>query len=67
LSQEGDRFLRVEIGGGTSKFISWRLYLKSYQGRVEWQLEGANEQSYAIQVFNLLSPMVEGKQRDFFA
>ncbi len=66
LSQEGDKILKVEIGGGTSKFISWRLYLKSYQGRLEWQLEGANEQSYAIQVSNLLSPMVEGRQSDFF-
>ncbi len=66
MSQKGDRILRVEIGGDKSRFISWRLCLKSYQGQFEWQLVGANEQSYAIQVSNLLGPMVEGRQNEMF-
>jgi len=64
LFQEGDKILRVEVGGGMSRFISWRLYIKSNQG-LKWQLKSANEQSYVIQVFNLFSPMVEGRHNDF--
>jgi hypothetical protein len=49
-----------------SRLISWRLCVNSNQG-FQWQLESANEQSYAIQGSNLLNPMVEGKHNDFFA
>jgi hypothetical protein len=66
LLQEGDMILKVEVGGGKFGLISWKLYLKANQG-FKWQLKGANEQSYAIQVSNVFSPMVEGRHIDFFA
>jgi hypothetical protein len=66
LLQEGDMILKAEAGGGMSRLISWKLYLKSNQG-LKWQLKGANEQSYTIQVSNMFSPMVEGRHIDFFA
>jgi len=47
LFQERDKILKVEVGGGTSKLISWKHCGKSNQG-LKWQLENADEQSYAI-------------------
>jgi len=64
--QKGNMILRVEARGGMFRLISWKLYLKSNQG-FKWQLKGANEWSYAIQVYNMLSAMVEGIHIDFFA
>ncbi len=32
LLQEEDRILKVEVGGGTSRLISWRHCLKSNEG-----------------------------------
>jgi hypothetical protein len=42
LFQDGDIILKVEIGGGTSRLINWRLCVKSNQG-IKWQLESVNE------------------------
>jgi hypothetical protein len=47
-------------------FINWRLYVKLSQG-FKWQLESLDEQTYAIQSYNLLNPLIEGRQSDFFA
>jgi hypothetical protein len=47
LFQKGDKILRVEVGGSTSKLISWRHCGKSNQG-LKWQLESVDEQSYVI-------------------
>jgi hypothetical protein len=35
LLQEKDKSLKVEVGGNTSQFISWKLYLKLDQ-RFKW-------------------------------
>jgi hypothetical protein len=40
----------MDTKGGISIPISWKLCSKSNQG-LKWQLEGADEQSYAIHVF----------------
>jgi hypothetical protein len=32
LLQERDKILKVEVGGNMSRFISWKSYLKPYQG-----------------------------------
>jgi hypothetical protein len=45
-------------------FISWKLCVKSSQG-FKWQLESLNEQTHAIQSYNLLNPLIEGRQSDF--
>jgi hypothetical protein len=66
LLKEGDKILRVEAVEVQSRFISWRLCFKLDQ-RFKWQLEGVDEQSYAVQVSNLLNPMVERRHNDFFA
>jgi hypothetical protein len=29
---QGDKILKVEVGGGTSQLISWKFYLKLDQG-----------------------------------
>ncbi len=42
LFQEEDKIIRVEASGGMSRFINWRLYVKSNQG-LKWQLESADE------------------------
>jgi hypothetical protein len=42
LLQEGKKILKVEIGGGTSRLISWRLSIKPSQG-LKWQLESLSE------------------------
>jgi hypothetical protein len=41
--------LKVEVGGGTSKLIRWKLCWKLDQG-LKWQMDGVDEQSYAIHV-----------------
>lgn len=44
-----------------SQGLCWKL-----DQEFKWQMESDDEQSFAIQVFNMFNPMVEGKQVDFF-
>jgi hypothetical protein len=66
LLQVGNKVLKVEVKGGLSKLISWRLCQK-FDQELKWQLESSNEQSYLLQFFNVLSPIVECRHVDFFA
>jgi hypothetical protein len=56
----------VDVGGGLSRFISWRLCQKIDQ-EFKWQVESFDEQPYSLHVFNILSPIIEGSRVDFFA
>jgi hypothetical protein len=65
LLQVGDKVLRVEARGGLSSLRSWILCQKLDQ-KFKWQLESFDGQSYMLQFSNKLSPVIEGRQVDFF-
>ncbi len=66
LLQVGVKVSGVEVRRGLYRLISQRLCHKLDQ-EFKWQLESFDEQSYLLQFFNTLSPIVEGRQVDFFA
>jgi hypothetical protein len=66
LFQVGDRLIRVEHSGSTSRLISWRIWCNQEQG---WQFrqESTNEQFFSIfpSNFSPLRPVAEGDQSKF--
>jgi hypothetical protein len=66
LFQVGDRLLRVEHSGLSSRLISWRIW---HNQEEEWQFqqESTDEQSFSTFPSNVvpLRPVVEGDQSEF--
>jgi hypothetical protein len=56
---------KVEARGCLSRLISWILCQKLNQ-KLKWQLESFDGQSYLVQFCNIVSPVLEGRQVDFF-
>ncbi len=66
LFQVGDRLLRVEHSGSSSRLISWRIWRNQEEG---WQFkqESTDEQSFSTfpSDFVPLKPVAEGDQSEF--
>ncbi len=55
----------MEASGSLSQLVSWKLCQKLNQ-KFKWQFESFDEHAYSLQTSNILSPIVEGSQVDFF-
>jgi hypothetical protein len=66
LFQEGDRILRVEHGGSTSRLISWKIW-RNQEREWQFQQESTDEQNFTTIASNVtpLSPVAEGVQSEF--
>jgi hypothetical protein len=66
LFSEGDRLLRVEHSGSTSRLISWRVW-KNQAEQWRFQLESSNEQIFSLiqSDFLPLRPVAEGEESTF--
>jgi hypothetical protein len=66
LFQVGDRLLRVEHSGSTSRLISWRIW-RTPEESWQFQQESTDEQSFSIfpSNFSPLRLVAEGEQFEF--
>ncbi len=66
LFQVGDRLLRVEHSGSTSRLISWRIW-RTPEESWQFQQESTDEQSFSVfpSNFSPLRPVAEGEQSEF--
>ncbi len=66
LFQVGDRLIKVEHSGSTSRLISWRIW-RNQEERWQFQQESTDEQSFSIfpSNFSPLRPVAEGDQSKF--
>ncbi len=66
LFQVGDRLIRVEHSGSTSRLISWRIWRNQEEGW-QFQQESTDEQNFSIFPFNFspLRLVAEGDQSGF--
>jgi hypothetical protein len=66
LFQVGDRLIRVEHSGSTSRLISWRIWRNQEEGW-QFQQESTDEQSFSIfpSNFSPLRPVAEDDQSEF--
>jgi hypothetical protein len=66
LFQVGDRLLKVEHSGSSSRLISWRIWRNQEEGW-QFQQESTDEQSFSTfpSDFVPLRPVAEGVQSEF--
>jgi len=67
LFQLGDRVLRVEAFGLSSRLVCWRLW-QNVKLQHAWQLHSSNEQTFSPLPINFqdLIPVAKVDQQDFF-
>jgi hypothetical protein len=66
LFQVGDRLIKVEHSGSSSRLVSWRIWRNQEEGW-QFQQESTDEQGFSFfpSNFSPLRPVAEGDQSEF--